>query len=806
MHVTHSTIETVFPSGCFCDPSCRISLYNIQRVAKYVHSSFLDLQRLHATTTVRWNRSSTHITMDFNSDAFTLFGAEIVIEIDGYLMNVIKTKLQFIALTLCLSLTLQTLISRSAYAATTPWVGDGNAAARLITAVEATGSAGQIDAALQIRLAPGWHAYWRSPGDAGFPPSIDWGGSENLKSAQLFWPAPKRFILDGLITQGYENGVVLPIAVTLERASQPARLQASVRYAACKDICVPYTAKFTLPLPAGVALPGPEASMIANAWTTVPGTPADAGLGVSSVVISTVDTPSPGSVLSVIIDTGSKPLSYPDVFIEGLSGSAPGAPTITLNPTNHRAILSVFLKNHAAASIAGKNLQFTLEGGTQPATFAAAPVDGPLPAQSSDQNTAGIILIALLGGLILNVMPCVLPVLSLKLFGLISATGTQRLQFRFNLLATAAGVVSSFLVIATLLILLKIAGQAIGWGIQFQQPWFLGTMAVVTTLFAANLWDWLPVSTPSFARHAAGVGMRSHPRILAFFTGVFATILATSCSAPFVGTAVGFALARDPLTIVQIFVALGVGMAFPYLAVAALPGLARFLPKPGPWMIKLRVVLGFALLGTAIWLISIIAAVVSLMAAIISSVILLTFLVILFLRHRTPLVSSKRRRIWSGVAATVAFTAVITPIVFQRLETQSTPIEASFDPVFQPFEQSRINELVAKNKLVFVDVTAAWCLVCKVNALTVLERNPVAAQLRSANVVAMRADWTRPNPIITAYLESFHRYGVPLDVIYGPGSPSGILLPSLLTPGAVMEAFQHAGTPSHSNNQAEASQ
>ncbi|OYV56029.1 MAG: hypothetical protein B7Z71_12945 [Acidocella sp. 21-58-7] len=247
-------------------------------------------------------------------------------------------------------------------------------------------------------------------------------------------------------------------------------------------------------------------------------------------------------------------------------------------------------------------------------------------------------------------------------------------------------------------------------------------------------------------------------------------------------------------------------MAFPYLAVAALPGLARFLPRPGPWMVKLRVVLGFALLSTAIWLISIIAAVVSLTAAIISSFILLTFLVILFLRHRTPLVSSKRRRIWSGVAAAVAFTAVITPIVFQRSETRSPPIEASFNSVFQPFEQSRINELVAKNKLVFVDVTAAWCLVCKVNALTVLDRNPVAAQLRSANVVAMRADWTRPSRIITAYLESFHRYGVPLDVIYGPGAPAGILLPSLLTPGAVMDAFQHAGTPIHSNYRAESSQ
>lgn len=223
-------------------------------------------------------------------------------------------------------------------------------------------------------------------------------------------------------------------------------------------------------------------------------------------------------------------------------------------------------------------------------------------------------------------------------------------------------------------------------------------------------------------------------------------------------------------------------------------------------MVKLRVVLGFALLGTTIWLISVIGAVVSLMAAITSSVILRTFLVILFLRHRTAFVSSKRRRILSGVAITVAVTAVITPIVFQRSETRSPPIEASFDLVLQPFKQSRINELVTNNKLVFVDVTAACCFVCLVNALTVLDRNPVAAQLQSTIMVAMRADWTRPSPIITAYLESFHRYGVPLDVIYGPGAPSGIFLPSLLTPSAVMGSFQHAETTSHSNNQAEALQ
>lgn len=718
-------------------------------------------------------------------------------------MTVFKTKFQAIMLVLCLSVTVQTLLSPAALAAATPWVGDANAAARLITAVEAAGSAGQIDAALQIRLAPGWHAYWRSPGDAGFPPSINWSGSQNVKSAQLFWPAPKRFILDGLITQGYENAVVFPIAVALNQSDQPVRLQARVHYAACKDICVPYTANFTLPLPAGVAMPGPEAPLIAAAWNTVPATPAEAGLNVSSVVISNVDNPSPGPVLSVVMATGSNPFLHPDIFIEGLPGSTPGSPTISLDPENHRAILSVFLKDRRAAPIADKSLQFTLEGGIQPVTFTATPVLGPLPGRANGQDNAGIILIALLGGLILNIMPCVLPVLSLKLFGLISATGTQRQQFRLNLLATAAGVMFSFLIIAVLLILLKTAGAAIGWGIQFQQPWFLGAMVVLTALFAANLWDWLPIGTPGFAGQAAAIGASGHPRIVSFFTGALATILATSCSVPFVGTAVGFALARDSITILGIFMALGLGMALPYLAIAAAPKLVSFLPKPGAWMIKLRIALGFALLGTAIWLVTIIAAVVSFPAAIISSIILLSFMAILFVRYRTGFALRLRRRIWSGFALILAVAGIMMPGMLHQTAVRSAYKDVASVSAFQPFDQSRINGLVAQNKLVFVDITAAWCLVCKVNALTVLDRDPVAAQLRAANVVAMRADWTRPSPVITAYLESFHRYGVPLDVIYGPGAPSGILLPSLLTPGAVTDAFRRAGTPVNPANQPE---
>ena len=687
-----------------------------------------------------------------------------------------RTTFRMMALVVCLFFS-----ASPVFAATTPWIGDAHAAARMMTAVRATGSTGEIDAALQIRLAPGWHAYWRSPGDAGFPPSIDWSGSQNLQSAQIYWPAPKRFLLDGLITQGYEKNVVLPIAVTMRQPGEPILLHALVHYAACKNICVPYTAAFTLRLPPGLATPGAGAALIAQAWTLIPGSLADAGLSLASVIVSPAS--GQGAELSVSLRS-QQAIASPDMFVEGVTGPTPGRPKIQLGAAGHRAVLSVFLAGKPGA-LAGRPLTFTIEAKGQAATFEAAPAPGVMPRIGGSVFDPLIILIALLGGLVLNVMPCVLPVLSLKLFGLIGARGQVLRQFRLSLLATAAGVMASFLVLALVLVLLKTAGAAIGWGIQFQQPWFLGAMAVVTSLFAASLWEWVPIGVPGFVG-ALGAGRGKH--VAAFLTGALAGVLAASCTAPFIGTAVGFALARGPMTIIGIFTALGLGMALPYAAVAALPGLVGWLPKPGAWMVRLRVILGFMLLGTAMWLVWVMSAVVSPDAAIIIGVVLAAFVLVLFLRHQGRAVMPRWRPALTCLAVGLGVSAVVLPGLIPR----SAPAPA-VSAIWQPFDEAQIPGLVASNRVVFVDVTAAWCLICKVNALTVLDRNPVGAALRAADVTAMRGDWTRPSPLITAYLERFDRYGVPLDVVYGPGAPQGIVLPSLLTPGVVMNALRRAG-------------
>ncbi len=688
----------------------------------------------------------------------------------------IRTTFRTMVLVVCLF-----FAASPVFAASTPWIGDAHAAARMMTAVRATGSAGQLDAALQIRLAPGWHAYWRSPGDAGFPPSIDWSGSQNLKSAAIYWSAPKRFRLDGLITQGYEKNVVLPIAVTMRQPGGPVLLHALVHYAACKDICVPYTAAFTLRLPAGLATPGARAPLIAQAWTRIPGSLTDAGLSLASVIVSPAS--GQGAELSVSLRS-QQAIASPDMFVEGVTGPTPGRPKIQLGDTGHRAVLSVFLAGSKPGAVAGRPLTFTIEANGQAATFEAAPVPGGMPRIGGSVFDPLIILIALLGGLVLNVMPCVLPVLSLKLFGLVEARGQALRQFRLSLLATAAGVMASFLVLALVLVLLKTAGAAIGWGIQFQQPWFLGAMAVVTSLFAASLWEWVPIGVPGFVG-ALGAGRGKH--VAAFLTGALAGVLAASCTAPFIGTAVGFALARGPMTIIGIFTALGLGMALPYLVVAALPRLVGWLPKPGAWMVRLQVVLGFLLLGTAMWLVWVISAVVSPNAAIITGVVLGIFLLVLFLRQQKRLLKRWRPAL-TGLAVGLGLSAGILPGLIQQ--SVAAPAVST---IWQPFDEARIPGFVARNRVVFVDITAAWCLICKVNALTVLERSPVAPALRAADVTAMRGDWTRPSPVITAYLERFDRYGVPLDVVYGPGAPRGIVLPSLLTPGVVMDALRRAG-------------
>jgi suppressor for copper-sensitivity B len=658
---------------------------------------------------------------------------------------------------------------------------------RLVAAQTAVGGADTVRLGLHFILKPGWKTYWRSPGDAGYPVTVDWTGSDNLGRATLLWPVPHRFTLFGLDTFGYEDEVVLPVMARLARAEQPLSLKAHLRYLVCEEICIPYEADLALDLPAGEAAPSPDAQLIDRYMAQVPGDGSRQGLTLEQVSLAGSEAPT----LEATARASLMPFESPDLIVEGPAGLSFGKPDVRLAENGRLARFSLpIVTGPGAPPLADTSVTLTLADGIRglERTVTLTPASG-------GGGLVAMLAVAFLGGLILNLMPCVLPVLSLKLLGLAGHGGGERAHVRLSFLVSAAGVLAAFLLLAGTLAGLKAAGLAIGWGIQFQQPLFLAAMALIVTLFAANLMGWFEITLPGWLSGlAAGEGRRigaGDRRSLPgyFLTGMLATLLATPCSAPFVGTAVGFALSRGAAEILAIFSAMGAGLAAPYLAIAAVPGLVVALPRPGRWMIGLRRVLGLALAGTALWLLSIVAGELGYWGTGLLAALLIVVAAMLAWLHRLP--ERRRPALWAGVAA-LALAVLLLPVAMSGRPSAEARSEAQVGD-WVPFDEARIASLVAEGRTVFVDVTADWCITCLANKTLVLDTAEIQDQFARRNVVAMRADWTRPADSIARYLARYGRYGVPFNAIYGPKAPEGIVLPELLSRDAVLDGLARAG-------------
>jgi suppressor for copper-sensitivity B len=668
----------------------------------------------------------------------------------------------------------------SARAAATDWVGDSRAAVRLITAADNVTADSTLEAGLEFRFAKGWHGYWRTPGDAGIPPAVDWTASENISNGKISWPAPHRLVIDGLQNSVYENGVILPVKLFLKHVQTDTQIKASITYAACSEVCVPLQADLTLALPTGAEGTSAQSGLISSAQKRVPGSPDAAGV---DVIGSRFAGPPSEPTLVVDLKSRSGVFVQPDLLVEGAGDGIPPAPKVDLQDAGKAARLTVRL---AALPPAGHPLTLTLIDENRTAEFTVPAAQQAIPESSSLFFAA--LLSALLGGLILNLMPCVLPVLSIKLFAFTREAGGSLRDVRLGSAATASGITFSFLLLAACLIGLKWSGATLGWGIQFQQPWFLAGMAVLTVLFAASFFEWLPIGLPHSIANAAS-RRSGGPMIEAFLTGVFATLLATPCSAPFVGTAVGFALARGPSEILAIFVCLGLGMALPYWMAALFPGCVRWLPRPGPWMLVVRKFLGILLLGTAAWLIYVLWSTAGAWTALITAALLaclLSYRALISAPFRGQIASLASRR--SGL---ITAGLVVMPLIVSFSGTAPVlPAAAAQD--WQAFDLDALPGLIAGGNTVLVDVSATWCLTCKVNDVRVLENAEVRSRLQQPHVIRMRADWSRPNPYIADYLHRFARYGIPFDVVYGPQRPDGEPLPELLTTSGLLRAIDQA--------------
>ncbi len=672
------------------------------------------------------------------------------------------------------------------------WVRTDQTQVRLVAATSGTGTAGSVRLGLHFRLEPGWKVYWRSPGDAGFPPKPEWAGSRNLASAEFRWPAPERFELFGLDTFGYSDEVVLPITARLERSGAPLALKLGLDYLVCEKICIPYQASLALDLPGGAATPTEHAHLIDRFVSRVPGDGSGSGLTLERAAWR-----GGGSPIIEITARSLAAFEKPDVIVETPPDvdASFGRPVMTLSDQGRTARLRIPIRVEDATkarSLGGLPVTLTLVDGER-SMERTVTLDTGLPTPTvQPTGFFAALLVALLGGLILNLMPCVLPVLSLKLLSFVGQGGAAAAGVRRTFLATAAGIVASFACLAAVVIAAKAAGATVGWGVQFQQPLFLIAMALLVSLFAANLWGWFEIRLPQAVGEVAASGGPLHQDSArgAFFTGVLATLLATPCSAPFVGTAVGFALAQGPLPILAIFVVMGIGLALPYLVIAAFPGAAVWLPRPGRWMIHLRILLGIALMGTALWLLSIVAAQIGQSGAFVLAALIVALLAVLWLQRQ----ATGGRRTGGRVAlAAIVVLALLVPGRFKVVPMSDATVVAS--DAWRVFDQTAIETLVREGRVVFVDVTADWCITCQVNKAAVLARGDDATRLADGSVVPMRADWTRPNEEISRYLASFGRYGIPFNVVYGPAAADGIALPEILTREAVLNAFDKARAP-----------
>ncbi len=612
--------------------------------------------------------------------------------------------------------------------------------ARLVAGVKAAGNLKTVAAAVDITLAPGWHTYWRTPGETGLAPTFDWTGSQNLKTAQILWPAPTRNLAFGIQDFDYNNEVVFPVMLTPQQPGDALHLHLDLSVLVCAQLCIPERQTLTLDLPAGEAEVSADQPLIAAALKKIP-----ASTGQDVFSIQNVWLDGDGKDLSFhAYGHGAAPSAGADLFIETKTGASFGQTRFAYNAATRELEASAPVRaggprEKLENSLKGTPVTLTYTdgaaayqrqivfGGAHPVRHVVEKIAHAAQAHFDLQ----ILLYAFLGGLILNLMPCVLPVLSIKIFEVLSHGGKDHRIHRWeifrNFMAAAAGIVFSFLVIAGALVALKSAGAAVGWGIQFQHPGFLLFLIVVLLLFAANMWGLFEIPLPRFIahhltrRHEYAPTMAGH-----FLTGAFATLLATPCSAPFLGTAISFALARQATDIFVIFTVMGLGLAAPYVVLALSPRVFKYMPQPGRWMLTARKVLSAALLLAALWF-----------------------------GH-----------------------------VLLSAETQPT-----LTPGWQTFNAAEIQKDVAQGDTVFVDITADWCLTCKANMRFVLDRDDVKAALSAPNVVQMQGDWTHHDAKISAFLTSYGRYGIPFNIVYGPGAPKGIVLPELLSKHDVLNAL-----------------
>jgi thiol:disulfide interchange protein DsbD len=707
------------------------------------------------------------------------------------------------------------LASPAAFALTGNTVATDNVKARLVSEMSAIAPGQSFWVALEFDIRDGWHTYWRNPGDSGQATKLTWQLPPGFKAGDIVWTTPHRFEIPPLVNYGYAKHAVHLVNITAPKdlpVGAPVVLSAKASWLVCSDVCIPEDASLQLKLPVNAQAGADPAD--AALFTAARGELPSAELAATTARIRNgrlvitlgkewgTTLPQIKSLAFFPYDDGGIEYAAPQTLSRGenaveldmkLGYQPPKGGTVrgVLLATEQTGGDTVTVPMEIAANFSGAGAGQTNSKGDAQTAAASAP-------DNTSASLPALMLFAVLGGLILNLMPCVFPVLSIKAIGLVEQAKKHPAAVRAKGVVFALGVISSMLCLAAVLLALRSGGEQIGWGFQLQSPLFVTFLVYLLLAVGLNLSGVFEVGGG-----LAGVGdglTQGDSYRASFFTGVLTTLVATPCTAPYMAFAVGAALTQPTIAALGIFAALGFGLALPYLLLSFAPWMRRALPKPGAWMDTLKQVFAFPIYASAAWLLWVLAQQTSSfgLGAALAGAILIAFAAWAYQKSKS---TSTGGRVTALVTAALAvLLACVLPVRFADVAAASPSVSAGGAHAvdqWQPYDAAEVAKLSAAGQPLLVNFTASWCLTCLVNERNAFADSAVQEVFRSKGVTLMKGDWTNRDPAITRALTSFGRAGVPLYVVYNskPGSSEPVVLPQLLTANVVQQAF--ADTPSH---------
>ena len=672
--------------------------------------------------------------------------------------------------------------------------------------------------AVQMHADDHWHAYWKNPGDAGMPPVIDWNLPEGFTVVQTLWPSPKRFNVASSVGFGYEGDFALLVEILPPASAKEGTVDIAgqVRWVVCSDAtCLPGESDITLSMlvsstePVAVAA---QSDKFKQLWSKIPqkheGIVAKRTDNLLEISFPHTDEETQKIESVEFFSEKHKTINdtVPPLFEP--SAENPGQYTVVLEEIASEQLLKGILVLHTSSGDKAYTVDLSVNNVGDDIAVALSDHEKSNTSEHVQQQSVhhdfdfkgGVVLaiiFAFIGGMLLNLMPCVLPVISFKILSFIKLSGESRKLIFKHGLAFSGGVLASFWVLASMLLVLQAYGRSAGWGFQLQEPLFVAILAAFIFVFGLSLFGMFELGTSIMAKAGAVQGKPASGRELlgSFLSGVLATAVATPCTGPFLGSAVGFAVTLPPLQAMLIFTSLALGMSLPYLALAAFPSLLRFLPKPGPWMETFKQLMGFLMIASVIWLVWVFGAQSGSFAVtlLLAGFFFMAIACWIYGRWATPVCKKRTRAI--GTAFALAFFVMGSYVVVQASSSWAQAMGGhslahNASDTWEEFSPKRVAELQKQGIPVFIDFTAKWCLICQANHL-VLSKDDVSQKFKEKGIVRMKADWTKRDEVIAEQLRKFGRNSVPLYVLYnGDEHSQPQILPQILTPDIVVGALE----------------